>query len=154
MRNIARGICLCWCLATLFAGDVFGQDFTETLDRGACSFTTVGDNPYYPLRPGMETVIEEEEEDGDEVVTVRERMIVTSETAVIDGVRTRIVEIQETEDDELVEIARNYVAVCRESGDVWYFGEDVVEFEDGEPVDEKIEWRSGMDGAGINRLAP
>ncbi len=154
MNRFSRAALVALCCIAILSAGVIAQDFTEALDRSACTFTTVGSNPYYPLWPGYETVIEEEEEDDGETITVSERMIVTGDTKIIDGVRTRVVDVEESEDGELVEIARNYVAVCRETGDVWYFGEDVEEYEDGELVDEAIEWRSGRDDAGPGLLMP
>jgi hypothetical protein len=66
---------------------------------------------------------------------------------MVDGVRTRVYEERESEDGELVEVSRNFLAECRETGDVWYFGEDVDDYEDGEIVGHEGVWRAGVDGA-------
>ena len=121
--------------------------YTANFDRSRCTFTTVGDNPYLPLWPGHQLRLEGEERDGNEVVEVAAEVTILADTAVIDGVRTRVLEEREWEDDELVEVSRNFVAVCRETGDVWYFGEDVDDYEDGEIVGHGGAWRAGVAGA-------
>lgn len=130
------------------------QDFTEDFGRENCTFSTTGYNPYWPLLPGYVLVIEGEEDDDGEIVTIRHRITVTGDTQMIDGVLTRVVEEYETEDEELVEISYNFVAHCRETGDVWYFGEDVEDYEDGEIVGRGGEWRAGVDGAKPGILMP
>jgi hypothetical protein len=126
---------------------VGAQEFTEDFDRERCTFSTVGSNPYFPLWPGYSLVLEGEEEDDGETVEVSAVLTVTSDTELIDGVLTRVFEERESEDGELVEVSRNFVAFCRETGDVWYFGEDVDDYEDGEIVSSDGEWRAGVDGA-------
>ncbi len=138
----------------LAASTVTAQEFTEDFDRDACTFTTTGNNPYFLLQPGHQIVIEGDEDDEGEIITIRHRITVLSETQVIDGVRTRVVEEFETEDAELVEISRNFIAHCRETGAVWYFGEDVEDYEDGELVGSAGEWRAGVNGAKAGILMP
>ncbi|MCH9647912.1 MAG: hypothetical protein K0U98_06710 [Deltaproteobacteria bacterium] len=126
---------------------VEAQEFTLPSPDG-CTFSSTGNNTYFPLQPGLSLLLEEEGED----VTVR--TTVTSETMEITGITTRIFESREFEEDELVEISRKYFASCRETGDVWFFGEDFEEYEDGEIVDEGTEWRAGEDGAQAGILMP
>lgn len=120
--------------------------FTTTFDRDRCSFSTVGNNPFFPLVPGHSVRLESEDEEV--IVTV------LADTEVIDGVRTRVVEERESEDGELVEVSRNFLAACQETGDVWYFGEDVQDFEDGVPLPAGDAWRAGQDGARAGILMP
>ena len=136
-------------LAGLFAQPSMAHDpdFTQNLDRSRCSFTTVGSNPYFPLWPGLVAHLEGEEEDEGETIPIAARNSVLHETIFIDGVLTRVVEEREWEDGELVEVSRNFFAECRETGDVWYFGEDVDDYEDGEIVGHGGQWRAGLDGA-------
>lgn len=130
-------------------------DFTEDLGRDRCTFTTVGSNPYLPLWPGYSLVLEGEEEDDEgDMVEISAVLTVTTETEMVDGVLTRVFEERESEDGELVEISRNFFALCRETGDVWYFGEDVLDFEDGEIVGMEGEWRAGVDGARAGIVMP
>ena len=70
---------------------------------------------------------------------------------MVDGVETRVVEEYETEDGELIEISRNYFAFCTETGSIFYFGEDVDIYEDGEIVSHDGAWLAGVDGAEAGR---
>lgn len=132
----------------LLPGISLAEDsFTSNFDRGRCTFTTTGSNPYFPLWPGYSLRLEGEEESEGDVVEVASEVTILHETRLIDGVLTRIVEEREWEDDELVEVSRNFMALCRETGDVWYFGEEVDDYEDGEIVGHGGAWRAGVNGA-------
>lgn len=126
--------------ATLRAGDGV---HTSNFDRSRCTFTTSGSNPYFPLWPGYTLILEGNEESDGETVLIHLEITVTDETRVIDGVVTRVVDEIEEEDGELVELARNFIAICRETGDLWYFGEDVDNYEDGVLVNHNGAWRAG-----------
>ena len=128
--------------------------FTQTFDRDRCTFATTGSNPYFPLWPGYALHLEGEEEDDGETVELAVTITVLADTELVDGVLTRVLEERESEDGELVEVSRNFVAMCRETGDVWYFGEDVDDFEDGEIVGHGGAWRAGVDGARAGILMP
>lgn len=138
------------------AGSAVAEDpvFTKNLGREDCSFTSSGTNPYMPLTPGMQSTLEGEVDDDGELIDARVVISVLAETMVVDGVLTRVVEEREYEDDELVEVSRNYVAYCRETGAIWYFGEDVDDYEDGEIVSHGGAWRTGVDGAQAGILMP
>lgn len=129
-------------------------DHTTGFDRERCTFTTTGGNPYFPLWPGHALLLEGEEEDEGELIEISSLNTVLFETEVVDGVRTRVYEERESEDGELVEVSRNFMAYCRETGDVWYFGEDVDIYEDGEVVGHDGAWRAGVDGAEPGILMP
>lgn len=123
-------------------------DFNADFDRERCTFTTSGSNYYFPLWPGYALSLEgEEEDDESELVDIAVVVTVLADTELVDGVLTRVVEERETEDGELVEVSRNFMALCRETGDIWYFGEDIDDYEDGEIVGHEGEWRAGVDGA-------
>jgi len=66
---------------------------------------------------------------------------------LVDGVWTRVVEEVEYIDGELYEVSRNFFAICLTTNDIYYFGEDVDFYEDGEIVDHHGAWRAGVDGA-------
>lgn len=141
-------ICLVLLLTCLLAAPIFGQEYTQSFDRDGCTFTTTGENPYFPLWPGYALVLEGEEEDDEgELVEISTTNTVLADTERVDGVLTRVLEERELEDGELVEISRNFVAICRETGDVWYFGEDVDDYEDGMIVGHEGAWRAGVNGA-------
>jgi hypothetical protein len=121
--------------------------YTASFDRDRCTFTTVGGNPFLPLWPGHRLLLEGEEESDGETVEIAAEITVLPDTELVDGVLTRVLEERESEDGELVEVSRNFLAVCRETGDVWYFGEDVDDYEDGEVVGHGGAWRAGVGGA-------
>ena len=133
----------------LFATTLAAHDpgFTSGFDRSRCTFSTTGSNPYFPLWPGHATLLEGVEVDGEELVELEVLITVSEDTELVDGVLTREVVEREKEDGELVEISYNYFAHCRETGDVWYFGEDVDDYEGGVIVGHGGAWRAGENGA-------
>jgi hypothetical protein len=107
------------------------------------------DNPFHPLPVGTTYVYEGVTEDGFERVVVE----VTAETKVILGVTCVVVRATETIDDEVVEETDDWFAQD-DDGNVWYFGEATVAFEDG-GMSTEGSWEAGVDGAapGIVMLA-
>ncbi len=124
-----------------------GPVYTSEFHRELCTFTASGSNPYFPLWVGHTLLLEGEEEDEGETVEVSLIVTVLNATELVDGVLTRVVEERELIDGELYEVSRNFFATCRETGDVWYFGEDVDFYEDGVIVDHHGSWRAGIAGA-------
>ena len=123
--------------------DAWEKDFTIARERLA----TTGRNDYFILEPGWQIVMK----DGREEVTIT----VLDETEEIDGVTTRVVEERETKGDRLVEVSRNFLAIDRETQDVYYFGEDVTKYRrDGRPYAAEDAWRAGVDGARPGLLMP
>ncbi len=57
------------------------------------------------------------------------------------------------QDGELVEVAYDYFAQG-DDGSVWYFGEDVFNYQDGEIVDMEGTWLAGRDGAPPGLIMP
>jgi len=121
--------------------------YTSEFNRGLCTFTASGSNPYFPLWVGHAVLLQGEELDEGEPVEVALRITVLDETELVDGVVTRVVEEREWQDGELLEVARNFFVTCRETGDVWYFGEDVDFYEGGVIVNHNGTWRAGVNGA-------
>jgi hypothetical protein len=126
-------------------------EFTSSFLERRCKFKTKGENPFLPLRPGWQVVLESEE--GVAVTTV------LRETRKVDGVRTRVVEELEFERDgeELVPVERslNFLAYCEQTGSIHYFGEEVFFFdEEGNPIPGTGAWRAGEDGARPGILMP
>ena len=99
------------------------------------------DNQYLPLTPGTTLIYEGETEDGMERIEVE----VTHETKDILGVTCIVVRDTVRVDGELVEDTYDWFAQDKD-GNVWYFGEDSKEYEDGE-VDPAGSWEAGVDGA-------
>jgi hypothetical protein len=100
------------------------------------------DNPYLPFKPGSRWVYEGMTEEGPErgVVTV------TNETKEILGVECVVVKDVVTLDGSLIEKTFDWYAQDR-FGNVWYMGEDSMEFEDGKMISRKGSWEAGVDGA-------
>jgi hypothetical protein len=124
---------------------------TGTADRiSPARFTTTIDNRYLPLVPGTRMVYRERGADG----PGREVVRVTHRTKVVDSVTTVVVRDRAWAGGELMEDTRDWYAQDRE-GNVWYFGENTKEYENGEVVSAEGSWRAGRDGAtaGIVMLA-
>lgn len=109
-------------------------------------FSLDGANEFFPLDVGNMSVLEGVElDDQGEEVQVRIESVVLDETEMVAGVETRVVEESSFEDDEIVEVARDYYAVLPDST-VCYFGEDVDNYEDGMVVNHDGSWRAGENG--------
>ncbi len=154
MKKLSRLLAVLVLLAGLLPqlGPVFAHnpDFTDSFLLQQCEFVSRGRNPYFVLEPGFKLVLQGEE-DG---AQLRVEITVLSETKTITGVRTRVVEEVETRDNQLVEISRNYFAICKQTNSVVYFGEDVDIYEDGVLVGHDGAWRAGRDGARPGLIMP
>jgi len=97
-----------------------------------CALQTSGRNQYFVLELGYQTLLE----------GPGTRLLVTvlDETKTIDGVTTRAVEEREWKKGELFEVARDYYAICGETGDVFYFGEEVDYYEHGKVTRHDGSW--------------
>lgn len=109
-----------------------------------------GSNPFFVLEPGYTLVLESK---GGKK---KEQLVVTvlADTELVDGVETRVVEERETVDGKLKEVSRNYFAISKRTGDVYYFGEDVDVYENGAIASHEGAWRSGVDGARYGLVMP
>jgi hypothetical protein len=132
-------------------------EFQDTFNLENCSFDSHGSNTYFILEPGHQSILQaqEKEEEGDEVDENIEVIItVLNNTKVVDGIETRVVEERESEDGELVEISRNYFAICKPTNDIFYFGEDVDDYEDGQIVSHEGAWLAGENNARVGLYMP
>ena len=101
------------------------------------------DNRQWPMTVGSRWVYRVvDSSDGSvqhEVITV------TNHTKLIaDGIRARVVHDIVTEHGEPVEVTKDWYAQDKH-GNVWYFGEDTVEYVNGHPRDNGS-WEAGVDG--------
>lgn len=133
------------------------DEFTQEFPLWDCHFETTGENPYFKLTPGYQLVLEGEE-DG---VQIRLEVTVLWDKEWIDlahegigMVETRVVEEREYEDGELVEVSRNFFALCEETNSVYYFGEDVDDYEGDVIVGNEGAWRAGENGAMPGLMMP
>jgi hypothetical protein len=142
-------------VATISLGAVAGTDTTEpaaVIDPGdggdyapsidPAEFVDVIDNPYLPYAVGTRWAYEGES-DGE---TERTEIEVLAETREILGVTATVVRDTVYVDDEIVEDTFDWFAQDLD-GNVWYFGEDTREFEDGVAVNTEGAWEAGIDGA-------
>jgi hypothetical protein len=105
------------------------------------------DNNYFPLVPGYVYTYQAETEDGIETIVVE----VLDETRVVAGVECAVVRDRVYVDELLVEDTHDWFA-RDDDGNVWYMGEEVVNYEyDDEGnllgTDDEGAWEAGVDGA-------
>ena len=115
-----------------YSVEIDPQGFVETID-----------NPYMPLVPGSTWRLEGKTADGHEVDTIT----VLDETREVMGVTTTVVkDVVELRGEGVVEKTWDWFAQDLR-GNVWYFGEDTAEYEDGKIVSRAGAWEAGVDGA-------
>ena len=105
------------------------------------TFVTVS-NPYLPFPLGTRYIYEVKTEDNTEHIEVFN----TGETKEIMGITTVVVRDIVTEEGELIEDTLDFYAQDKE-GNVWYFGEEVKNYEGGELKDNAGSWIAGVNGA-------
>lgn len=129
-------------------GIEFNDPYEPIIDPA--DFVEGVDSTYFPLTPGTKWVYEAETEDGKEHIEV----VVLNETRVVLGVTCTVVRDTVKVGGELVEDTYDWFAQDSK-GNVWYFGEDSTDYEDGKAVSTKGSWEAGMGGAkpGIIMLA-
>lgn len=116
-------------------------DYDPVLDPA--DFVAEVDNPYFPLPAGSTRTYEGTDEDGAvEEVEVE----VLEETRDVLGIAATVVRDTVTVDGELVEDTYDWFAQDVD-GNVWYLGEDVRDYEDGEVVSTDGSFEAGVDDA-------
>ncbi|HZI65902.1 MAG TPA: hypothetical protein VFF17_04985 [Thermoanaerobaculia bacterium] len=138
--------CLAGLASTALAAPPDRRPYTSDFRLADCTFQTTGTNPYFPLVVGHRLLLENE--DGSETVEIT----VLDETEVITvpglgAVTTRVIQERETLDGDVIEISRNFFAVCGGRGDVVYFGEDVDIFHPDGSITHDGAWRAGQPDA-------
>jgi hypothetical protein len=115
------------------------------------SFLPDGGNPYFSLRPGTFRRFEGEDEGQFVEVEVTVLGKVRPVAFELDGrwmtAITRVVEEREWINGQLAEVTWNYYARRPGSGDIFYFGEDVEIYSNGQVVSQEGSWLAGRDGA-------
>jgi hypothetical protein len=106
-------------------------DFVETIT-----------NPYFPLYPGEVFIYSGVTDEGPEVLQI----YVSHQKKTILGVDCAVVNETVTVDGILVEVAINWYAQDKK-GNVWYFGEDSKEYQDGVVSGTGGSWEAGINGA-------
>ena len=105
-------------------------------------FVTTIDNPYFPLTPGTTRTYLARTAQG----RVRNVVATTHHTVVILGVTCVEVHDSVFTDGELTEDTLDWFAQDKK-GNVWYFGENTLEIEDGLIVSTEGSFMAGVDGA-------
>jgi len=123
------------------------EPYEPAIDPAA--FTATVDNPYFPLPTGARWVMEGSGESVGEVTTT----VVTAETKTIIGVDCTVVRDEVKVDGELQELTFDWYAQDAD-GNVWYFGEDTAEYENGEVTNREGSWEAGVDGAQPGIIMP
>ncbi|MEW6606476.1 MAG: hypothetical protein AB1414_03345 [bacterium] len=130
-------------------------EFTTDFRLEDCEFMAVGRNPYFILEPGYQLVLEGEE-NADKFKVVSTVLYETENISLpnIGVVKTGIVEDREWKNNELTEVSRNFYAICKRTNSVYYFGENVDKYENGEIVSHEGSWRAGVSGAKPGVMMP
>ncbi|MBW8035172.1 MAG: hypothetical protein FVQ79_05940 [Planctomycetes bacterium] len=110
------------------------KKWTKQFHEENCTFSSTGSNRFFSLQPGYKLVLQSE--------TEKVTITVTDKTRKIGNIETRVIEEYEEEDGKLKEISRNFFAICKEHGDVFYFGEEVDDYENGKIVKHSGAWRA------------
>ena len=143
--------------ASRAAGDVApvidpgdGGEYAPELDPA--DFVDVVDNPFFPLAVGTRWVYESPADEDSEVERIE--VVVLPDRKEVLGISATVVRDTVTIDGVVVEDTHDWFAQDRE-GNVWYLGEAVENYEDGELVDTDGSFEAGIDGAypGIVMLA-
>ena len=154
-KSIGIGFCL---VATSWGGGYPDRDQQTGRDSGswlksfsinAKELATEGENPYFVLKPGYQLTFESKESKPTTLV-----ITVLNETKNVGGFETRIVEERESKGGELIEVSRNYFAISKQTGDVYYFGEDVDMYKRGKVVSHDGAWLHGSNGASFGLMMP
>lgn len=134
------------------AGATFAAEkqFASVFHVEADDWTSTGGNSYFKLAPGYTLVLDGTEDGKKAHLTIK----VLGETRTLGGVETRVVEERQTEDGQLVELARNYFAASKKTGNVYYFGEDVDTYKNGKLTGHGGSWHAGENGATFGLMMP
>jgi hypothetical protein len=126
--------------------------FTNSFDLGNCTFSSTGNNRYFILKPGYQSVFTGVDEGKDVKLTIT----VLNKTNMVNGTETRIVEEKAVNNKtgELYEVSRNYFAICKENNSVFYFGEDVDWYKDGNVANHTGTWHHGVNNAKAGLIMP
>ena len=119
-----------------------GGDYAPELDPA--DFVDTVDNPFFPLVVGSRWVYESPADEDGEVERIE--VVVLPERKEVLGISATVVRDTVTINGVIVEDTHDWFAQDRE-GNVWYLGEAVENYEDGELVDTDGSFEAGIDGA-------
>ncbi len=122
--------------------DVRQRDANYNPDIDPENFTEGVNNVFFQLHPGTVYNYQSQTEAGLETTVVT----VLSETKIVAGVNCTVVRDIVSLDGEVIEDTYDWYAQDID-GNVWYMGEDVSNYENGELVDHEGSFEAGIDGA-------
>jgi hypothetical protein len=128
--------------------------YSESFNLENCTFSTTGSHPYFILEPGYQLVFEGEDKDKGPVNVTS---TVLDQTKVVgDGIVARVVEEKtvNAQTGDVIEITKDYFAICNETNTVVYLGEDVDDYENGKVVGHEGAWLHGSDNARAGLIMP
>jgi hypothetical protein len=123
-----------------------GSSWQEEFGISERTLVPTGRNQYFMLEPGFQLVLEGEDEKL--IITVLE------ETKKVNGVVTRVLEEKEWKNGKLIEVSRNFFAMCEKTKDVFYFGEEVDMYKGGKIISHDGAWLAGENGARPGLIMP
>jgi hypothetical protein len=126
------------------------NEYTASFRAEDCTFSSAGRNPFFILEPNYQSVLRGEDEGEAAELTIT----VLNETKEVNGTQTRVIEERESVGGELVEISRNFFAICEETNSVFYFGEEVDIYENGMIVGHEGAWLAGQDANQAGMIMP
>ncbi len=105
-----------------------------------------GRNPFFVLEPGFQLTF----------AGGNEKLVITvlDETVDVGGITTRVVEEREWKNGNLIEVSRNFFAICSDTKDVFYFGEDVDDYKNGKITGHGGAWRADQPGTKPGLIMP
>jgi hypothetical protein len=127
----------------LISGCVQSTEYDPIINSS--NFISIVDNPYFNLVPGNYTYQTMKPKDTDEETEIIVTMV-TNKTKKILDITTVEVWDRVWLDNELIEETFDWYAQDKD-GNVWYFGEDSKEYENGKVVSTKGSWEAGKNGA-------
>ena len=118
----------------------------ESFPVNKAHLAPTGRNPYLAIQPGRVLKLAH----GNDRLTVS----ILPDPKTVDGVATGVLEEREEKDGQLIEVSWNYFATDPHTGDVYYFGEDVDNYKDGQIINHDSAWLAGEKGARFGLMMP
>lgn len=121
-------------------------NWMEDFNLSARKLASSGQSKYFILTPGYQLNLAS----SDTKLTVT----VLNDTKEIGGITTRVIEEREQEDGALSEISRNFYAIDPDTGDVFYFGEEVDYYSQGQLTGHGGAWLAYDNGSRPGLIMP
>jgi len=145
LKRFASGVFI----VTLFSvTSIFAQkgEWRKSFPVDKKDLGTPVDNPYFLLTPTARLHYQHGK--------VKLTRTVVNVSKTVDSVAVAMVEDREERDGKLVEVSWDFYAMDKTTQDVYYFGEDVNNYEAGKGVSHEGSWLSGVGGASIGLIMP